>query len=263
MSLLQSIRTTLLCAVLASVTSGHPSVCEVDLQEESITIKPVTAHMIPFQDWVGSKSLKIQVGDTDSTSVEIATYHVSCKSDSIQPHKNYAGVVFYALTDDKQGVIHPRTKYTTNGLGWSPGYIYIAETTFLAQRFPGESGLVHGAALRQLFGVAMPSNFVGAGFSIQNGKYKWNSYSQNAAGAHKGTDNLKRMHHFEIFYARAAVERWRRTHVQNHKVEKMLADSREEDLDAIDQETGVVFGDGWDPIRLRMAELQRGSSRCD
>jgi hypothetical protein len=104
-------------------------------------------------------------------SIKIETVHISCSSDSFNEDKRMAGLIVYSF-DDQQ-------KFEMNGHRCRTGYILIKESDNIAQ-IQSTQGIVHGKLFKWFFGIEPNNRFVGAGFSLLNGKLEFNSSVFNA-----------------------------------------------------------------------------------
>jgi len=145
--------------------------------------------------------------------IVVDTYHVSCQSDKVNFSDQYAGIVLYS----KDGA----TQWKCGGVKCRSGYIYITNSAGLMQQFPNETGMVHGAAYKKLFKESM-SGIVGSGFSIQQGKFVFRSWSMNAF-SDKYHNEAKEMNDLEKHVVTQALRQWfiSGQSNQNHKVSEL------------------------------------------
>ncbi len=141
-----------------------------------------------------------QHGDTDAIIVtskmkpkypdlKFKTIRLSCESHLYSSsEENYAGFILYAWTDE-EGVV--RDDWVLNGKHCKSAYLVVQSTDSdgvnrYTRKAPGQ---VHGAVYWNVFGEgAVVRRAVGEGFSLQNGKYGWNSvtFNANADAYHDG-----------------------------------------------------------------------------
>lgn len=109
--------------------------------------------------------------------------HLSCASDVYKGKEHsYAGFLLYAQDG--------KTDWRMNGRHCKSGYIVIQDTSRPdVKRQPSKVGIVHGKVYMNVFGQDPTKETTGEGFSVQDGKIVWNSYSFNAAtdGYHDGS----------------------------------------------------------------------------
>ncbi|CAF3954551.1 unnamed protein product [Rotaria sp. Silwood1] len=104
-------------------------------------------------------------------TIKVETVHISCSSDSYDKNENMAGLIVYSF-DNKQ-------MFELNGHRCCTGYILIKATKNIVH-VKSNQGLVHGSLFKWFFGIEPDSGFVGAGFSLHDNKFKFNSGVFNA-----------------------------------------------------------------------------------
>ena len=149
-----------------------------------------------------------------SKQIVVQVLHVSCGSDArFDPSKKYAGLVLYAC-GPKGGKMS--TEFVLGGRRCKAGYIVVRDSSGLQDKYRGEGGVVHGNLFRDVFGESLGSyDIFGAGFSIDNGVYKFNSFTFNTA-AKDYQDGDKRMNEYEGKAVESAVKWYFKTGNQNY-----------------------------------------------
>jgi hypothetical protein len=103
--------------------------------------------------------------------IKIESVHISCSSDSYDANENMAALIVYSF-DDKQF-------FELNGHRCRTGYILIKATKNI-ENVKSNQGIVHGSLFKWFFGMEPDNRFVGAGFALHNGIFKFNSGVFNA-----------------------------------------------------------------------------------
>ena len=143
--------------------------------------------------------------------------HFSCQSDKVNDTSNYGGVIIYGLAHNDLGTYEGMNggRYSANSGKdkYRSGYCIIKNTDEM-DSIPGEEGQVHGRIVHFLLNthpsVIAKAGGAMAGFSVQKGEVKFNSWSCNAAGAYMRKDS-KSMSDIEIKLFKWAIEGWRKS----------------------------------------------------
>jgi hypothetical protein len=129
-------------------------------------------------------------------TIEIGTVHISCSSDLYNENDNMAGVIVYSF-DNKE-------KFELNGHRCRTGYILIKATKNIAH-VKSNQGIVHGSLFKWFFGIEPDDRFVGAGFSLHERKFKFNSGVFNSRNDDYH-DNTKSMSADEIYLIKYSMK---------------------------------------------------------
>ena len=108
-----------------------------------------------------------------------------------------------------------------------PGYVCIVDSNEALRRFPRESGMVHGAAFRSVFGCSKESveGLVGEGFAVMGGEVKFNSYSFNTTT--KFHDSQNQMARETQRFIRYVVQEWKKGNsCQNYPLRNLMMPSQ-------------------------------------
>ncbi|CAF1226137.1 unnamed protein product [Rotaria sp. Silwood1] len=128
-------------------------------------------------------------------TIKIETVHISCSSDSYDENENMAGLIVYSF-DNKQ-------MFELNGHRCRTGYILIKATKNI-EHVISNQGIVHGSLFKWFYGIEPDDRFVGAGFSLHDKNFKFNSGVFNARNDDYH-DDKKSMSESEIYLIKYAM----------------------------------------------------------
>eukprot|EP01084_Bolivina_argentea_P166920 289767_1 len=101
-------------------------------------------------------------GKTGTKTIEIASYHVSCKSNQIKG-QDMVGVVLYSY--------NKKTEWGLNGIHCKSGYVILKSSKDI-QNINNKQGRVHGKCYKSVFGEEIAyDKVVGGGFAFKNNKW--------------------------------------------------------------------------------------------
>jgi hypothetical protein len=172
----------------------------------------------------------ITLGDTTKGQINVCSMHISCKSDTYRPGRNYGGIIIYQYN----GKLEWRTANNTH---CKTGYIVIQDTDSenVKEWKSSEAGVVHGAVYRNAFGESVnDANVVGEGFAIRNGEAKVEEFKVNSGVFNNPKESIhhdhrKRMHELSEHCVRKIVEYWKTAgpcwiRRRNFEVKELLED---------------------------------------
>ncbi|CAF4281226.1 unnamed protein product [Rotaria sp. Silwood2] len=142
-----------------------------------------------------SLEIKSQINPKRPT-IKVETVHISCSSDSYDESEDMGGLIIYSFDNEQMFVL--------NGHRCRTGYILIKATKNIVQ-VKSNQGIVHGNLFKWFFGIEPDERFVGAGFSLHEKKFKFNSGVFNARNDDYHDDN-KSMSEGEIYLIKYALK---------------------------------------------------------
>eukprot|EP01084_Bolivina_argentea_P147960 258798_1 len=155
-------------------------------------------------------------------AINLIHYHVSCKSDIIPKqltsNTNMIGIILYKYDG--------KTDWFLNNVHCKTGYVIIKNAKSL-DKIDTIRGTMHSKLYKLIFNEdlddekTLQKEIIGAGFAIQNGILKFNSYTFNANGKDDYHNGKKVMHVYEAIGIHSILQKWQQTNVQTWSVWKL------------------------------------------
>ena len=157
---------------------------------------------------------KVVNKDEPRKGIKVEKMHLSCRSDTYEDGREYAGVIIYQYNGKSEW-------RTANGTHCKSGNIVIQDTNSHAvkQWKRKEPGVVHGAVYRNAFGESVNNAYVvGESFALRKGifdsseikTFRNRSSVFNNPKDSEHHDNRKRMHEISEHCVKKIVEYWKK-----------------------------------------------------